>query len=119
MNFTNLKFSFGILQFLKEYFLFDFFILIVMVLQCVVVKSYTFTFQLHYKKKVHNHNFFKIVWTRDIGCTIFCEVHLGLNIYPFSIKNFVFERLKYTFNFSFYFCQVSQINFAYNAIILD
>jgi hypothetical protein len=82
---------------LKEFFLFDFFILSVMVLQCVLVKSCRFNFQLHKKKKVHNHKFFEVVWTRDIGCIILCKVHLGLNIYPFGNFVFGFERLKCRF----------------------
>jgi hypothetical protein len=28
----------------------------------------------------------------DIGCTTLCEVHLELNIYPFDIYIFGFER---------------------------
>jgi len=47
MDFMNLKFSFEILKNLKEFFLLDFFILIVMVLQCVVVKNCKLSFQLH------------------------------------------------------------------------
>jgi hypothetical protein len=45
MDFTNLKFK--ILKFLRDFFLFDFFILSVMKLQCVMVKSYRLSFQLH------------------------------------------------------------------------
>jgi len=41
MDFTNLKISFEILKFLKEFFLFDFFILSVM------VKSYRLSFKFH------------------------------------------------------------------------
>jgi hypothetical protein len=47
MDFMNLKFSFEILKFFKDFFLFGFFILSVMVLQCVVVKKYRLSFQLH------------------------------------------------------------------------
>jgi hypothetical protein len=47
LDFTNLKFSFKIKKYLKDFFLLDFFILIVMVLQCVVVKKYRLSSQLH------------------------------------------------------------------------
>ncbi len=47
MDFTNLKFSFEILIFFKDFFLFDFFILSVMVFQCVVLKNRKLNFQLH------------------------------------------------------------------------
>jgi hypothetical protein len=42
-----LKFSFKIEFLLKDFVLFDFFILSVMVLQFVVVKNYRLSFQLH------------------------------------------------------------------------
>jgi hypothetical protein len=51
MEFTNLKFSFQILKCLKKKNLFHFFILSVMVLQCVVAKICRFSFQLHWKGK--------------------------------------------------------------------
>ncbi len=47
MDFTNLKFSFEISKKIIDIFLLDFFILSVMVFQCVVVKSCRFNFQLH------------------------------------------------------------------------
>jgi hypothetical protein len=46
----------------------------------------------------------------DIECTILYKYHLGLRIYPFGKKKFGFEKLKCIFNFSFHFCQVSQID---------
>jgi len=33
----------------------------------------------------------------DIGCTMYCKVHLGLNIYPFGKCFFGFERLECKF----------------------
>jgi hypothetical protein len=47
MDFANLKFSFEISKKIINIFLLDFFILSVMVFQCVVVKSCRFNFQLH------------------------------------------------------------------------
>ncbi len=61
-----MKFSFKILKFLRDFFLFDCFILSVMVLQCVVVKSSKLGFQLHLKKKVHNDSLFGLVWTMTL-----------------------------------------------------
>jgi len=45
VDFTNLKFSFKILKFLRDFSLLDFFILSAMVFQCVVFKSYRLNFQ--------------------------------------------------------------------------
>jgi hypothetical protein len=89
MDLMNLKFSIKILNFFKDFFLLDFFILNVLVLQCVVVKSCRFSFQFHWKKKIHNDSFSGIVWIGDIGRTIFYKDHLGLNIYSFGKKNWV------------------------------
>jgi hypothetical protein len=47
MEFTNFKFSFQIFKILNFFFLLDTFILSVMILQCVVVKSYMLSFQFH------------------------------------------------------------------------
>jgi hypothetical protein len=47
LDFMYLKFSFKIEFLLKDFVLFDFFILSVMVLQFVVVKNYRLSFQLH------------------------------------------------------------------------
>jgi hypothetical protein len=119
MDFTNLKFSFEIFKYLKDFFLFDFFILSVMVLQGVVVKNYRLSFQLHYKKKIHNDSFFRVVWTREIRCTIFYKIHFGLNIYPFSKKKFGFERLECRFQFFISLLPNFSNRFAYNATIFN
>jgi hypothetical protein len=47
MDLTNLKLEIKELNFLKDFILLDFFILNVMVLQCVVVKSCRLSFQVH------------------------------------------------------------------------
>jgi len=47
MEFINFKFSFQIFKIMKKKFLLDTFILSVMILQCVVVKSYRLSFQFH------------------------------------------------------------------------
>jgi hypothetical protein len=63
MDFMNLKFEIWNLKKIWEIFsCLIFFILSVMVLQCVVVKSYNLNFQLHYKKNIHNDNFFVAIW---------------------------------------------------------
>jgi hypothetical protein len=46
MDFTNFHFHFHF-NFFENFFLFDLSILNVMVLQCVVVKNYRLSFQLH------------------------------------------------------------------------
>jgi hypothetical protein len=51
MNFTNWNLKIWIFKILRNFFLLEFFILSVMALQCVVIKSYRLSFQLHYKKK--------------------------------------------------------------------
>ncbi len=105
-----LKFSIKILKFLKEFFLLEFFVLHVMVLPCVVVKSCMFSFQLHQKKKIHNDRFFAIVWIRDIGCIIFYNGHLGLNIYSFGHFCLGLKDQNVGFNFSSHFCHIFQID---------
>jgi hypothetical protein len=47
MEFMNLEFSFQIFKILKKKILLDFFIISVMILQCVLIKSYRFSFQFH------------------------------------------------------------------------
>jgi len=50
---------------------------------------------------------------------ILCKIHLGLNIYPFDKKKFVFEKLERRFQFFIsLFPSFSNI-FAYNATIFD
>ncbi len=55
----------------------------------------------------------------DIGCTIFCKVHLGLNIYPFGKKKLGFERLYYMCQFFISLLSSFSNGFEYNATILD
>jgi hypothetical protein len=55
----------------------------------------------------------------DIGCTIFCKVHLELNIYPFSNFSLGFERLECRFQFFISFLPSFLNKFEYNATILD
>jgi hypothetical protein len=61
MDFTNFHFHFKSF-FFKDFFLLDFFILSDMVFQCVALKIYKFSFQLHWKKNIHNDSFFGVVW---------------------------------------------------------
>jgi hypothetical protein len=85
-----------------------------MVFQYVLVKSYRLSFQLHYKKKIHNDKF----WG-SLDCTILCKVHLGLNIYFFGNFFCVFERLKCRFQFFISLLPSFSNRFEYNATILD
>ncbi len=55
----------------------------------------------------------------DIGCTIFCKVHLELNIYLFGNFFFGFERLECRFQFFISLLLSFSNRFEYNATILD
>jgi hypothetical protein len=113
------NFSFQILQFLRDLFLLDFFILGVMVFQCMVVKSYRLSFNSIKRKKNPWWYFFWGNLDCDIGCTILCEVHLELNIYSFDKRNFGFERLECRFQFFISFLPSFSNRFEYNATILN
>jgi hypothetical protein len=116
MEFMNLKFE--ILKILKDFFLLDSFILSVMVLQCVMVKNYRFSFQFHWKEKSIMMNFWGCL-DCEIRCTILCKVYLELNIYPLVICFFGFERLKCRFQFFIPLLPSFLNKFEHNATILD
>jgi hypothetical protein len=80
---------------MKDLFLHYFFILSVMILECVVVKSYRDILQLHQKQKVHNHN----ILDYDISYTLCCKVHLWLNINIFWVILLDLGGLQYKFQF--------------------
>jgi hypothetical protein len=55
----------------------------------------------------------------DIGCTTLCEVHLELNIYPFDIYIFGFERWEHRFQFFVSLLPSFSNRFEYNATIFN
>jgi len=116
-NLQILNFHFKLKKFWIFFFLFHFFILSVVVFQCVAVKIISLISNSTKRKKSIMIIFFGSL-DCDIRCTILCEVHFELNIYPFDTYFLGFERLKFRFQFFISLLRSFSNIFEYNATIL-
>jgi hypothetical protein len=103
---------------LRHFFLIDFFILSLIVLQYVLVKSYRLSFQLRYKKKIHNDKILGVVWIVTLDVPSYVKSTLDWTFF-FGKFFCVFERLKCRFQFFKSLLPSFSNRYEYNAIILD